>query len=187
MKRDMTIGVVMDHFRPAILEGAGVDAREHGILLDGRWSVRADWVPDHIAWDGILAYLVDGKEALDRISALGVPLLHLAGWLRRQARPRMEPDFAMAAALAVHEFQRMGLVRVPGMEWRPYSIDQRAYRGLRSALRKAGMEYVGLTSRKKGDWAAQIGSDADELMKVERPFGLFLVTREWLGRGWTNC
>jgi LacI family transcriptional regulator len=175
MKRDITIGVVMDNFRPAILEGAGVYAREHGILLDGRWSVRADWVPDHIAWDGILAYLVDGKETLDRISALGVPLLHLAGWLGRQARPRMEPDFAMAAALAVHEFQRMGLVRVAGMEWRPYSIDQRAYRGLRSALRKAGMEYVGLTSRKKGDWAAQIGSHADELMKVEQPFGLFLV------------
>ena len=82
----MTIGVVMDHFRPAILEGAGVDAREHGILLDGRWSVRADWVPDHIAWDGILAYLVDGKEALDRISALGGPLLHLAGWLGRRTQ-----------------------------------------------------------------------------------------------------
>ena len=86
MKGDMTIGVVMDHFRPAILEGARVDAREHGILLDGRWSVRADWVPDHIAWDGILAYLVDGKEALDRISALGGPLLHLAGWLGRRTQ-----------------------------------------------------------------------------------------------------
>jgi LacI family transcriptional regulator len=175
MKRATTIGVVMDNFRPAILEGAGVYAREHGILLDGRWSVRADWVPDHLAWDGILAYLVDGKETLDRISTPGVPLLHLAGWLGRQARPRMEPDFAMGAALAVEEFQRMGLSRVAGMEWRPYSIDRRAYRGLRSAVRKAGMEFAGLTSWKKGDWAVQIGSLADELMKVERPFGLFLV------------
>jgi LacI family transcriptional regulator len=175
MKRATTIGVVMDNFRPSILEGAGVYAREHGIRLDSRWSVRADWVPDHIAWDGILAYLVDGKETLNRISALGVPLLHLAGWLGRQALPRMEPDFAMGAALAVGEFRKMGLSRVAGMEWRPYSIDRRAYRGLRSAVRKAGMEFAGLTSWKKGEWAVQIGSLADELMKIERPFGLFLV------------
>jgi LacI family transcriptional regulator len=175
MKRVTTIGVVMDNFRPAILEGAGVYAREHGIRLDGRWSVRADWMPDHIAWDGILAYLVDGKDTLDRIAALKLPLLHLAGWLGPQARPRMEPDFAMAAALAVAEFQRLGLARVAGMEWRPYPIDRRAYRGLRLALRQASMEYVGLFSWEKGIWTDQIQSLADELMKVERPFGLFLV------------
>jgi LacI family transcriptional regulator len=175
MKGETTIGVVMDNFRPAILEGAGVYAREHGIRLDSRWSVRADWMPDHIAWDGVLAYLVDGKETLDRISTLKLPLLHLAGWLGQLARPRMEPDFSLCAALAVEEFQGLGLTRVAGMEWRPYSIDRRAYRGLRSAVRKAGMEFAGLTSWKKGEWAVQIGSLADELMKVERPFGLFLV------------
>lgn len=175
MKGGTTIGVVMDHFRPAILEGAGVYAREHDIRLDSRWSVRADWLPEHIAWDGILAYLVDGKETLDRISTLRLPLLHLAGWLGPLARPRMEPDFSLCAALAVEEFQRLGLTRVAGMKWKPYSIDRRAYRGLRSALRQADMEYIGLLSWRKGDWAVWISALADELMEVERPFGLFFV------------
>jgi LacI family transcriptional regulator len=175
MKRVTTIGVVMDNFRPAILEGAGVYAREHGIRLDGRWSVRADWMPADIAWDGVVAYLVDGKETLNRISALGLPLLHLAGWLGPLARPRMEPDFAVAAALAVGEFQRLGLARVAGLEWRPYPIDRRAYRGLRLALRQAGMEFAGLYSWEKGISAGRIRSLGDELMAVERPFGLFLA------------
>lgn len=174
MKRVTTIGVVMDNFRPAILEGAGVYAREHGIRLDGRWSVRADWMPEQPVWDGVLAYLVDGKETLDRISALSLPLLHLAGWLGRQALPRMEPDFAIAAALAVREFQKLGLNRVAGLEWRPFPIDRRAYRGLRLALRQAGMEFAGL-SWEKGISVGRIRSLADELMEVKRPFGLFLA------------
>ena len=51
VKREKTIGVLMDFLVPGVIDGAGAYAREHGLRIDARWSVRADWVAGR-AWVG---------------------------------------------------------------------------------------------------------------------------------------
>jgi hypothetical protein len=53
----------MDFMNPGYIDGAGAYARQHGIRLDARWSVRADWMPERPAWEGVLVNLVDMETA----------------------------------------------------------------------------------------------------------------------------
>lgn len=55
MKKPLTMGLLMDFMLPAIIDGAGAYVRQHALRLDARWSVRADWMPEQPAWDGLLA------------------------------------------------------------------------------------------------------------------------------------
>src|SRR5690606_4438696 len=97
------IGVVMDYFRPAIIEGAGAYARANGLRIDPRWSVRGDWMSKSPGWDGVLVNLVEGRETLKRVEALGIPVVHLNGWLGESTKPRVEADYARCAEMAVAE------------------------------------------------------------------------------------
>ena len=169
------IGVVMDYFRPNLIEGAGAYARSNGLRIDPRWSIRGDWMPSKPRWAGVLANFVEGKEALSRVEGLGVPIVHFNGWLGKRALPRVESDYRGCAAMAVEEFRKMGLSKVVGLDGTSHSIDRRSYRGLRVALRNAGMEYVRISRSKYSDALAEIGGIADELAEVEGECGLFMV------------
>lgn len=165
----------MDFFRPAVIEGAGAYAREKGIRLDARWSVRADWMPEHPGWHGVLAHFTDMEAVYERVVSLGVPVVHLSGWLGGAAFPRVQHDFAACARLAVEEFAKLGLKRVAAMDYRAFSIDLQSYRGLRVALRRAEIDFEGLSMTKGIGLARQSVEAAVQLERIQRPFGLFVV------------
>jgi LacI family transcriptional regulator len=165
----------MDFMIPAIIEGAGAYTRQHGLRLDARWSVRADWMPEQPGWDGLLVHLVDTESAYLRAKALGLPMLHLSGWLGERSKPRVECDYAACGAMAAEEFRSLGLHRVaarPG--WRSV-IDWRSYRGFRVAAARAGLDFIGLKAPRPGvDWMREIEQLADEVAELEFPCGLFM-------------
>ncbi len=175
MEASITLGVVMDFFRPAVIEGAGAYARENQVRLDARWSVRADWMPENPGWDGVLAHFTDMAAVYDRVVSLGVPVVHLSGWLGGSALPRVQHDFAACAVLAAEEFGKLGLRRVAAMDYRAFSIDLQSYRGLRVALRRAGMDFEGLSLTRGVGLARQAMETADQLERLQRPCGLFVV------------
>jgi len=72
-----TIGLVMDFFNPRLLEGARTYASEHGIQLDARWSVRGDWLPTNIHWDGVLHGLADDPQTIGKIKKSKLPQIGL--------------------------------------------------------------------------------------------------------------
>lgn len=175
MHRLPTIGIVMDFFRPSVIEGAAVYARENGLLLDPRWAVRADWMPKQPLWDGVLANFTDMETIYNQVMQLGLPVVHLSGWLRGSALPRVQHDFAACASMAVEEFEKLQLERVAGLGLRVDPIDRQAYRGLRVALNHAGIAFERLPFQKGNSLENQVKHLADVLEKVERPFGLFMV------------
>ncbi|MCH7227121.1 helix-turn-helix domain-containing protein [Haloferula sp. A504] len=160
---------------PAIIDGAGAYARQHGLRLDARWSVRADWMPEHPGWDGVLVHLVDMESAYLRAAALGVPMVHLSGWFAERALPRVECDYAACGVLAAEEFRRLGLSRVVGRNGVRSSIDWRAYRGLRVGARREGLEFIDLPPGRKGvDWTSAVEGLANAVAALRFPCGLFL-------------
>ena len=175
MDESCTIGVVMDFFRPAVIDGAGAYARENGLRLDARWAVRADWMPESPGWDGVLAHFVDMETVYKRVMGLGVPVVHLSGWLGGAALPRVQHDFVGCARLAVEEFGKLGLKRVAAIELRRFSIDLQSYRGLRVALRRAGMDFEGVPVADGTGLSRQSRDLADQLERIQRPLGLFMV------------
>jgi LacI family transcriptional regulator len=174
MERPLTIGLLMDFMIPAIIEGTGAYARQHGMRLDARWSVRADWMPGRPEWDGVLVYLIDMENAHRRAMELGLPMVHLSGWLGRRALPRVECDFAACGMLAVEEFRRIGLPRVAGLAgWRS-GVDWRSLRGVRAGAARAGLEFLQLVGPRRGiDWMKEIRRLADDVAELEFPLGLF--------------
>lgn len=175
MQVPITIGVVMDFFRPAVIEGAGAYARENGVRVDARWSVRADWMPENPGWHGVLAHFTDMAAVYARVMALGVPVVHLSGWLGASVLPQVQHDYAACAGLAVEEFGKLGIRRIAAMDYRAFSIDLQAYRGLRVAVRRAGMDLEELSMSKGIGLARQAMATADQLEHLPRPLGLFMV------------
>ena len=175
MERTPVIGLVMDFLMPSIIDGAGAYAREHGLRLDARWSVRADWMPEKPGWDGVLLHLVDMESAHERAAALGVPMVHLSGWFGSRALPRVECDYAACGVLAAEEFRRLGLSRVAGRNGIRSSIDWRSYRGLRVGARREGLEFIDLPPGQNGvGWTAVVARVADAVAALRFPCGLFL-------------
>lgn len=170
------IGVVMDFFRPGVLDGAGAYARQHGLRIDARWAVRADWMEEHPGWQAVIARFVDMHEAYHRVCALGLPMVHLSGWIgRTRTIPRVEHDAAVCARLAVDEFARLGLTRVVAMAPRQHSLEVRAYRSLRLAVRRQGLDYIPLPAGGNEDVGSRANKLATRLASLPKPSGLFLV------------
>lgn len=169
-----TIGIAMDFVIPGVIEGAGAYAREHGLRIDARWSVRADWIPGNPGWSGIIASIIDRKEALHKVTGMGLPIVHVSGWLGAEALPRVDDDFYQCARLAIDEFRKMGLSRIAGMRWGSSSIERETFRALRTECRRKGLEFVHLPAPKgKVTWLEWIPTLARELAAFENPVGLF--------------
>lgn len=169
------IGVVMDYFDPDLIQGAGAYAREHGLHLDARWSVRADWMPQKPPWDGVLVNLIDMENAYLRVEGLNLPTLHLGGWLGKKARPRVEPDYAECGRLAAEEFHRLGISRVAAMPGWGNPVDWRSYRGLRVAMRRLGLQWIEVPSWKsKVPFFQILKPVALEVVAGGLPCGLFV-------------
>ena len=103
------IGLVMDYFNPQLLEGARTYAGEHGIQLDARWSVRGDWLPTHIHWDGILHGLVDHPQTVEQIKKSNLPMIELAS---TDSACAVIPDYAACGEMAVDELLKLGILHL---------------------------------------------------------------------------
>lgn len=175
VQRSPVIGMLMDFLVPPMIDGAGAYARQHGIRLDARWSVRADWMPERPDWDGVLVHLVDMEHAHQRAAGLGLPMVHLSGWLGNRALPRVDCDYAACGLMAAEEFRRLGLRRVAGMSGSRSGADFRSYRGLWAGVRRHGLDFVRLPAwRKDVSWTEMMRVAAREIAALAHPCGVFL-------------
>ena len=144
MKRKPVIGVLMDFFTPAIIEGAGAYARENDLALDPRWSIRADWMPDDSGWDIALVHIVDQTESTGRIERLGIPIVTM-GYHYGKHFPKVLFEHAAAGAAAIHEFQRIHIRRVAISTQGRDPVDLRSRKGVFTAARRLGVEIAAMT------------------------------------------
>ena len=182
----------MDYVIPGVIEGAGAYLREKGLRIDARWSVRADWMPDQPGWDGVVAHLINMEGAKRKMEALGLPEVHLSGWLGSDAAVRVEGDFAIYGKLVVDEFQRLGLHRAVGFKPGGSSLALDFEHWVRIASEQAGLDFVRLPGwRNDLPWDDALKALVDETETVKRPFGLFMphagmafsLIDEFAGRG----
>jgi LacI family transcriptional regulator len=133
MKR---IGLLMDFFRPEILEGVRAYCNEHGLLLDARWSVRADWMEEDVGWDGLVFSLVDQPKVAARIKGWNiakVSLHPLAGC------PSVTTDWRACGMLTVDALLEVERRPVLGVVWdRPESMPHEFAAGCVERLRERG-------------------------------------------------
>jgi len=118
---------------------------------------------------------IDGEGALSRVEELGVPLVHLSGWLGTRALPRVESDYGRCAEMAAVEFKRLGLTKVVGREAHQNSLDRGCDRALKVAARRNELEYIGLSPSEGGDLTKQVAQIVDEIAKITGGCGLFLA------------
>ena len=133
-----TIGLVMDFFNPKLLEGAQAYCSEQELQLDARWSVRGDWIPEKLVWDGVIYGLVDQAEVLERMRGETMPSLDLVG---DGDGPSLIPDHFSCGQLAVHELARCGVKYVFIPQFIEREIDQNFTRGAMEAAENLGLEY----------------------------------------------
>lgn len=107
----VSIGILMDFFVPGVIDGAGAYGREHGIVIDPRWAVRADWMPARPDWDGVLVSLVDRSDLWKRVHALGVPVINLSS-RAPDLFPKVEIHFAACGRRALSEAADRGIHEV---------------------------------------------------------------------------
>lgn len=172
--RERTIGVLMDFLVPGVIDGAGAYAREHGLRIDARWSVRADWLPKEPGWAGILVNLTDSRGILKRVKLLGLPTVHLSGWLD-ETEPRVDTNYAACAVQAVGEFRELGIRRVAALDLGTRRVNRRSFHGMWVAARRAGLDFVPLPMWPQGEiFPDGMKWIAERVAEIERPCGVFL-------------
>lgn len=138
--KKMTIGLVMDFFNPKLLDGAQSYCSEQGLLLDARWSVRGDWVPKKLTWDGLIYGLVDQHEVLERMRGENIPSLDLVG---DTGDPQfsLTHDYNACGQLAVSEIARCEVKSLLIFQLGERSMDLNFSEGSIEAAKKLGLEY----------------------------------------------
>ncbi len=134
------IGLLMDFFRPEILEGVRAYCSEHGIFLDPRWSVRADWMEKDVEWDGLIFSILDQPETAKRIRRWKIAKVSLRAW---SGCPVVDNDWQGCGRMAVDallEADRRPVVCLVEHDATP-PVKQ-AFRNRRSVNRTAGPRRV---------------------------------------------
>jgi len=174
MDEPLTIGVLMDYFSPGVVEGAAAYARHHGLRIDPRWSVRADWMPGQPGWDAAILSIVDSEGAQKRAERMEIPIVHLGVW-RARVTPRVQVDYVGCGVMAGEEFSDLGLSRVFVLPLDYDPMDRRCVAGLGIAAKRRGMEIQVCESwlDRGGFFDAGVQQIAGELAAETEPVGLF--------------
>jgi AraC-like DNA-binding protein len=167
----MTIGLVTDFFNPRLLEGARAYADEHHLQLDARWSVRADWMPEDIRWDGLLHSVVDQPDQLRRLQRLSTPSIGLE---EGSAEFCVVPDYVTCGRLAAEELLRYGVVHALVVQASPRPIDQHFTKGAESKLEEQDCSYAVLDLRHEG-FQEMVEAIAAQAAELSKPLGLCIV------------
>jgi LacI family transcriptional regulator len=171
--REFVFGVVMDYFRPGIVEGAGAYARAYGLRMDGRWSVRGDWMPNQPGWDGVLVHFLDMEDAFARVRALGKPMVKLdpdeQGWV-------VAADYRECGRMAFKELSEAGIERFCYQPDGASNIVRRSAEGFREVAIRAGAQLYGLPWLRTGRDIHEVALEiSDAIRSIPKPCGLFLA------------
>lgn len=165
-----TIGLVMDFFNPQLLEGTRTYAGEHGIQLDARWSVRGDWLPSHIHWDGILHGLVDHPQTVEQIQKTKLPMIELAS---TDSACAIIPDYAACGKVAVDELLKYGIEHLCVVNISSRLIDQAFREGAIARAKHKGLSHSEYQWQ-FGDFREMIDDAVQLICSLPKPLGLSL-------------
>ncbi|MFC4994128.1 helix-turn-helix domain-containing protein [Rubritalea tangerina] len=145
MKRKRTIGVLMDWYRPGVIDGLKAYCSEHeGWQLDVRWAPRADWVDRAILgqWDAVVSHILTSKGTVELIESLGMP--HVSLNRSTKAALNVFSDFSACAELMVQEFKSVGceVFLAPVVEGGNIQAEVLVTELVREAAGLGGMEVV---------------------------------------------
>ncbi len=171
------IGLVMDFFNPRLLEGARTYAEEHNLRLDARWSVRGDWLPDEILWDGLIHGVVDNPALVRRLKKLSIPAV---GLVARSAEFCVIPDYKACGRLAIEELARYGVAHVLLYPEIPTSsLDLDFNQGTCSAAFQEGLPVSALDSFFGKSFHEIIAMTIRKVFSLPKPVGLCFPHAGW--------
>lgn len=100
------IGVLMDWYRPGIVDGALGYCRRNDLILDVRWAQRPDWAQEEMMreWAGAIVHLHTSTAVRSVIDRMGIPVVGLSA--NRDERVRVYNDFAASAVIIADELER---------------------------------------------------------------------------------
>ncbi len=167
---DIVVGLVMDFFNPGVLEGAKSYFLEHGIRLDGRWSVRSDWLPDGIRWDGVIHGIIDDDASLKRVKALSLPAVSLVAGAEPYC---VVPDFHQAGKMAVEELIKYGCKQLHLLQVGSNDIDRQFFEG---AIEEVTLRCVKYSEKlhEEDSFDQFVNGVVSTLIDLPRPVGLCL-------------
>ncbi|MCK4563848.1 MAG: helix-turn-helix domain-containing protein [Verrucomicrobia bacterium] len=171
------IGLVMDFFNPRLLEGARTYAEEHNLRLDARWSVRGDWLPNDIPWDGLLHGIVDNPALVRRLKKLSIPAV---GLVAGSAEFCVVPDYKACGQLAIEELVRYGIAHVLlDPEFTTSPLDFNFNRGAYSAALQKGLSVSRRDSFPEKSFQETIAIAVREILLLPKPVGLCIPHAGW--------
>jgi len=171
------IGLVMDFFNPRLLEGARTYAEEHNLRLDARWSVRGDWLPNDMAWDGLIHGIVDNPALIRRLKKLSIPAV---GLVAESAEFCVVPDYKACGQLAIEELARYGVAHVLlDPEYSASPLDLNFNRGACSAAFQEGLSVSTLDSYSGKSFHEVIAMTVRKIISLPKPVGFGLPHAGW--------
>jgi LacI family transcriptional regulator len=171
------IGLVMDFFNPRLLEGARAYAEEHNLRLDARWSVRGDWLPNEVPWDGLLHGIVDNPALLRRLKKLSIPAV---GLVAGTADPCVVPDYKACGRLAIEELVRCGIAHLllyP--ELAANRLDLGFNQGVCAAALREGISVSPFDSYSGKSYHEIIAMAVRKIISLPKPLGIALPHAGW--------
>jgi len=168
--KQLVIGLVMDFFNPKLLEGAKTYTKAHGLRLDARWSVRGDWIPDQLNWDGVLYGLVDHVATSQQIKNSKLPSIALVA---DDPGYSVIPDYCTCGQMAVNELVRYGVRHILTLKLSPRFLDQAFMVAVISSCQQHDI------SHSKADFQSivfrkRIPVITSEILTLPKPLGLCL-------------
>lgn len=128
----LEIGIVMDFPILEVVQGVRSYCDEKGIKVDARWSVRGDWVPKEVDWNGVIYKIVsnDSDALRERISKWHIEKVSL---LPEGDEYLVCNDYAQAGVLAAEEFLAAGVKRILAVD---YSVSEVSHQFISGCLEK---------------------------------------------------
>lgn len=165
----LSLGLVMDFFNPKLLEGARAYTQEQGIRLDARWSVRGDWLPDKLKWDGVMHGLIDDPEGAKKLKLGKQPQIELTA---DHDSLSVIPDYEACGRLAVDELIGYGCQQLVIIRVGPRFIDHAFSQGATSAAQDSGKPSFKYESLKS--FRQMIKDLTQTIRSLPKPLGLCL-------------
>lgn len=171
------IGLVMDFFNPQLLEGARTYAEEHNLRLDARWSVRGDWLPNNMTWDGLLHGIVDTPTLLRRLKKQSIPAVGLVAGTSDFC---VVPDYKACGQLAIEELARYGVAHVLlDSEYSTRPLDLNFNRGAYASAFQQGLSVSRRGLFPEKSFHENIALTVQKIQSLPKPVGLCVPHAGW--------
>lgn len=165
-----TIGLILDFFKPHILEGAEAYCEKHQLRLDARWSVRGDWLPESPNWQGFIYSVVDMSELLTRLENWDIPKVSLIG--DQASAVRAIPDYHACGELVGETLIQTGIHQLHITRFTKRVLDQAFVSGAESAAQAAQIPYQIIDFHEKFTFYEKITLLTQKIETSQLPLGL---------------